>query len=161
MGLVLTGTALVLAGCGGTGSLAEGIRPDAVASVRFAAALTGVELSDIDATCAADRLGDESAQALIDAGDSPTNEQVAGVIDEAIACVGATQIGVSAIAPQAPSASPESIACAAEEFDSDLLVGLLTGSDEGDPTFGPRLELELAAALATCLSPDELLDLGE
>ncbi len=153
--------ALVATACGGASPLADDVRPDAVASVRFVAASTGIELSDLDAACAADSLGDESARTLVDAGDEPSQAHVALVLDEVIDCVGARQIAISAITPQVPTASEESIACAANEFDHDLLVSLLTGGDQGDPTLGPRLELELAGALATCLSPEELLDLGE
>ncbi len=161
---------MLLAGCAGDGELEAELRPDAIAAVRAVAGSTGLSLSEIDAGCAADALGTEQATDLVDQGDAVAPVLVAAVLDEVIECVGPETIARSAIAPQAPGAAEESIECAAERFDEDLLVTLLAGSGAAAPgdgddraadDLGVQLELELATVLASCLSPEELLDLGQ
>lgn len=148
------------------------LRQTATEAVLLVAEPAGVILSRPDATCVAESLGQQAATSLVEgtALDDPALDDPAlddAVLDDAVLatamangiveCVGQDTIVSSAIRPQAPEASEESILCAAQSFDEDLVRSLLVDRLSGIAEIAPGVELALGMALAECLSAAELL----
>ncbi len=148
---------VVVTACSSSNQLAEEQRLEAISALRELASGPGIELSDEDAACVADGLGEESAQTLIDAGGAVQDELVASVVDGIVTCIQGEELAATAMRPQAPNASEESIRCAAAELDADLFSELILNRFVPQSSIGPRLELEIGVVLATCLTPEELL----
>ncbi len=152
---------LVLAACTGGDDQPTADEEADRALVAELASDGGVALGIDDAACSLDAL-DASTVEELRAG--PTSQANAGLLAAAIVdCVGTSEIARSSLAPQSGGASEASLDCAADAFDSDLVVELLQ-SGLVDPGSGrgvrPDVEIEVAMALAGCLTPEELLSLG-
>ncbi len=116
-----------------------------------------------DAGCVADDMGEEQAQTMVNqvADGSALSEALAvELVDGIVTCVGTERLGATALTAQAPNASEESISCAAAALDPDLFKRLVLDRFVPQQTAGPALDLDVGVALATCLTPEELLDVS-
>lgn len=143
--------------------MSDELRPDATAAVQRLTGEAGLRLTSEDTNCVVDDLGDERAEVLIGQSreaDAVSDEIVVELVDGIVSCVGTERLGATALAAQAPNASEESISCAAAALDPDLFKRLVLDRFVPQQTAGPALDLDVGVALATCLTPEELLDVS-
>lgn len=158
-GCVLLSATLLSAACSSQ-QISDGQRLGAVAAAQRVTLGAGLQLTDDDLDCVVADLGPIQAQELIDQADQPSERLMVALVDGVVDCVGTERLGTAALAAQAPDASEDSIRCAAAALDAELFKGLVLDRFVPQPPAGTELDLDVGVALATCLTPEELLEVS-
>ncbi|MEZ5343825.1 MAG: hypothetical protein R2706_21030 [Acidimicrobiales bacterium] len=122
-------------------------------------ASAGITLTENEASCAFDRLGQEEADMLASGG-ALDDVMLPTAAEGIIACVGSELIAEALLATQAPAATADELTCAAKKIDDELVIRLVLSTLEQSPVSRPAVELAVASSLAQCLSPENLLNQG-
>lgn len=156
---MLLSAALGVVACTGGDDGAEPVDRQAVAA-RVAAAGVGLDEAALDCTVAA---LDDDLLATLGGGDELSIEVADALARAATDCAGPDAVAEASLGVISGGASADSLACAADVFDPDLVVALLRGNltgVSGDADQARLVELEVAVSLGECLTPDELAALG-
>ncbi len=157
--MLLSAALGVAAACTGGDDGTDPVDRQAVAA-RVAAAGVGLDEPALD--CTVDEL-DDDLLATLGGGDELPIEVADALARAATDCAGPDVIAEASLGVISGGASADSLTCAADVFDPDLVVALLRGNltgVSGDADQARLVELEVAVSLGECLTPDELAALG-